>query len=144
MKLLVYSHVFPPSIGGVETIALSLASGLAALKNSDGTSEFGVTVVTQTPRGDCDDGSFAFRLVRRPKFPELWQQLRGADVIHLCGPALLPLALAWLLQKPTVIEHHGYQAICPNGLLLHQPDRSMCPGHYQARHYAECMRCQTS
>lgn len=144
MKLLVYSHYFPPSIGGVETIALSLAGGLTGLRNPDGKPEFEVTVVTQTPPGECVDASFAFRVIRQPTFRTLWKQVRGANVIHLCGPALVPLFLAWLLRKPVVMEHHGYQAICPNGLLLHQPDRSMCPGHFQAGHYAECLRCQAS
>jgi glycosyltransferase involved in cell wall biosynthesis len=144
MKLLLYSHYFPPSIGGVETIALSLASGLTDLRNPDGKPQFEVTVVTQTPPGEWVDAALAFRVVRRPNFRTLWKQFRIADVIHLCGPALVPLFLAWLLRKPTALEHHGYQAICPNGLLLHQPDRSMCPGHFQARNYAECLRCRAS
>src|SRR5262249_33029463 len=44
--------------------------------------------------------------------------------------------------KPFVVEHHGYQAICPNGLLWHHPDETICPGHFQVRHYAECLRCE--
>ncbi len=30
----------------------------------------------------------------------------------------MPLILVWLLGKPAAVEHHGYQASCPNGLLL--------------------------
>jgi hypothetical protein len=41
--------------------------------------------------------------------------IRRANVVHLAGPALLPLLLARLFRKPVVVEHHGYQAICPNG-----------------------------
>ena len=40
-----------------------------------------------------------------------------------------------------VIEHHGYQAVCPNGLLVHKPDGSVCPGHFMQRHYRQCARC---
>ena len=32
MKLLLYSHSFAPNVGGVETIVLSLACGLAELR----------------------------------------------------------------------------------------------------------------
>jgi glycosyltransferase involved in cell wall biosynthesis len=71
----------------------------------------------------------------------LWRLVRASDIIHIAGPALLPLFLARLAGKSAAVEHHGYQAICPNGILVHQPDRSVCPGHFQARRYAECLRC---
>jgi glycosyltransferase involved in cell wall biosynthesis len=142
IKLLVYSHFLAPSIGGVETIVLSLARGLADLRKANGRLEFGLTVVTQTPAGGFDDRSLAFRVVRQPRLIELWRLIRACDVIHLAGPALLPLFLARLASKPVVIEHHGYQAVCLNGILIYQPDGSMCPGHFQAGHYGKCVRCQ--
>jgi glycogen synthase len=142
MKLLIYSHFFAPSIGGVENVVMSLARGLAEASSQDGTPEFEVTLVTETPAGDFDDGLLSFRVVRQPKFQTLLQLFRGVDLVHLCGPALLPLFLAWLLGKPAVIEHHGYQAICLNGLLLHRPGNTACPGHFQAGHYMECLRCE--
>jgi glycosyltransferase involved in cell wall biosynthesis len=46
-----------------------------------------------------------------------------------------------LLRKPVVIEHHGYQATCPNGLLFYHPSESVCPGHFEAGNYLECLRC---
>ena len=61
----------------------------------------------------------------------LWQLaslIRDADVIHVAGPCLLPMAIGWLIGKPVVVEHHGYQAICPNGLLFQQPVEQVCPG----------------
>lgn len=141
MKLLIYSHYFAPSIGGVESIVRSLADGLADLRNPDGTREFEVSVVTQTPAGEFDDRSLAFSIVRQPRLIRLCRLIRGSDVIHVAGPALAPLLLGKLLRKPVVIEHHGYQAICLNGVLLKQPDRSVCPGHFQAGHYLSCLRC---
>jgi glycosyltransferase involved in cell wall biosynthesis len=142
MKLLVYSHSFPPNFGGIETIVLSLARGLAEWRGNDPEQQLEVTLVTQTPAGDFDDRTLPFLIVRRPGVAKLWRLIRGADVIHLAGPALLPLLLGWLRRKPILIEHHGYQAICPNGLLIHQPDGNICPGHFQSGHYAECYRCQ--
>jgi glycosyltransferase involved in cell wall biosynthesis len=52
------------------------------------------------------------------------------------------MILAKISGKPYVVEHHGYQAICLNGVLIHQPERAICPGHFQAKRYATCVRCQ--
>ena len=144
MNLLIYSHYFAPSVGGVESIVQSLASGIAGLRTLNGDREFNVTVVTETPAGSYDDNKFPFRVVRRPDVIRLWQHVRASDVIHAAGPALLPMFLAWLLRKPFVVEHHGYQATCPNGLFVHQPDRAICPGYFQAGRYGECFRCLRS
>lgn len=141
MRLLVYSHFFAPNIGGVETIVLSLARGLAQLSNSIGAREFEVTLVTQTPAGNYDDSALPFRVVRRPALRTLWQQISSSDVVHLAGPALAPLLLTRLARKPLVIEHHGYQATCPNGLLFHHATESVCPGHFEAGNYLECWNC---
>lgn len=141
MKLLLYSHFFAPSIGGVENVVLSLADGLSRLQTPQGACQFNLTVVTQTPAGGHNDAAYPFCVLRRPGFLQLWRAIRNADVLHVAGPAFLPLLLGFLLRKPVVIEHHGYQAICPNGLLVHQPDGAVCPGHFQAQQYQECWRC---
>ncbi|HXN52961.1 MAG TPA: glycosyltransferase family 4 protein [Candidatus Acidoferrum sp.] len=141
MKLLLYCHFFAPSIGGVENIVLSLARGLVELRSADGLSEFEVTLVTQTPAVSFDDQSLPFAVVRQPTLTRLWSMIRASDVIHLAGPALMPLMLARLARKPVVVEHHGYQVVCPNGLLFHHPTQSACPGHFKLRNYAECFRC---
>jgi len=142
MKLLVYSHFFAPSIGGVESAVLSLAGGLHNLRTPQGDSEFDVTLVTHTPSGGFDDRSLPFRVIRQPRLLQLWRIVRESDVIHVAGPALPPLLLGWLRRKPVLVEHHGYQAICPNGLMVHQPDRSICPGHFQSGHYSKCVSCR--
>jgi glycosyltransferase involved in cell wall biosynthesis len=141
VKLLVYSHFFAPSVGGVETIVLSLARGLAGLRDSDGAPQFEVTLVTQTPGGNYEDSAHPFRVIRRPELIQLWRLIRKSDVVHVAGPALAPLFVAWLSRKPLVIEHHGYQATCPNGLLFHNPSLTVCRGYFEARNYLECMRC---
>jgi glycosyltransferase involved in cell wall biosynthesis len=52
--------------------------------------------------------------------------------------------LCWVSRKKFVVEHHGYQATCPNGLFVHHPDRAICPGHFQASRYGECFQCLRS
>ena len=144
MNLLIYSHYFAPSVGGVESIVQSLAAGIAELRTLNGDREFNVTVVTETPAGSYDDSRFPFRVVRRPGVVRLWQLVRASNVIHVAGPAFLPMLLAWLSRKRFVVEHHGYQATCPNGLFVHQPDRTICPGYFQAGRYGECFQCLRS
>jgi glycosyltransferase involved in cell wall biosynthesis len=144
MNLLIYSHYFAPSVGGVESILQSLAYGIAELRTLNGDREFNVTVVTETPAGNYDDTKFPFRVVRRPDVIQLWQLVRASDVIHAAGPAFLPMLLAWLSRKRLVVEHHGYQATCPNGLFVHQPDRAICPGYFQAGRYGKCFQCLRS
>ena len=144
MKLVLYSHSFAPNVGGVETIVMSLARGLAELRTVHNRQRLELTVVTEAPGGGFDDRGLPFSVVRQPSLPALWRLIREAEVVHFAGPALLPLFLAWLARKPIALEHHGYQAICPNGLLVHQPDGSICPGHFQAGRYGKCVRCQAA
>lgn len=141
MKLLIYSHFFAPSIGGVETIVLSLARGLAQLRNEKGLAEFDVTLATQTPAGKHDDSLLPFRVVRGPRLGKLLQLIRESDVVHAAGPAIAPLLLASLSRKQLIIEHHGYQATCPNGLLFQHPSETVCPGHFLAGNYLQCLKC---
>ncbi len=141
LSLLLYSHFFPPSIGGVETLVLLLARGLAELRNSKGAPEFEITLVTQTAAGNYNDLELPFHMIRQPGLFQLWRLIRRSDVVHVAGPALAPLFLSMFERRPVVVEHHGYQAICPNGVLLHQPDGTVCPGHFQGGHYGECLRC---
>jgi len=143
LKLLIYSHFFAPSVGGVETIVLSLARGLAELRDSSGAPQFETTLVTQTPLANYDDRANAFRTVRTPSFVQLWQLVRSSDVVHVAGPALAPLFLGLLARKPVVVEHHGFQTICPNGQLLIEPAGAPCPGHFMAGRHVECLRCNS-
>jgi glycogen(starch) synthase len=140
MKLLVYSHFFAPSIGGVETLVLSLARGLAQ-QRAGGAARFAITLVTQTAAGDYDDRALPFAVVRQPSRGQLWKLIRGTDVLHVAGTALLPMVLGLLGRKPVVVEHHGFQAICPNGQLLIEPAGIPCPGHFMAGHHSVCLHC---
>lgn len=142
MKLLLYSHFFAPSVGGTETIVLSIARGLAEFRAQSNLAEFEITLVTKTPAEHFDDGLLPFRVVRRPTLAQLWRLIRSNDVIHVAGPALSPLALGLVMRKPVVIEHHGFQTICPTGQLLMERTGAPCPGHFMAGHHLECLRCR--
>jgi glycogen synthase len=143
MKLLIYSHFFAPSVGGVETLVLSLARGLAGLGSPGGDPEFAITLATQTPANNFDDLSLPFKVVRQPNLIHLWDLIRASDVVHVAGPALSPIFLGLLARKPVVVEHHGFQTICPNGQLLIEPAGVPCPGHFMAGRHSECLRCNS-
>ena len=143
MKVLIYTEYFFPIPGGVQTIVRELASGLAASKKMEPGDSAGVTVVTRTTQRIDNEKDLPFRLVRGPSFTEFIPLIREADIVHLAGPALLPMALCLVFRKPMVVEHHGYQSICPNGLLLYGPDGGVCPGHFMAGRYGQCIRCNT-
>lgn len=146
MKLLIYTEYFAPIVGGVQTSLMTLAGGIAALPRADsGASDdsIEVTLVARNAANGFDDSSLPYRVVRRPGFFKLFRLIRDANVIHIAGPAFLPLLLSWLIRKPIAIEHHGYHAICPNGLLFHQPTQCPCPGHFMAGNRVECIRCCT-
>src|SRR5580704_529559 len=141
MKILVYSRAFAPQIGGAETYAMLLAGGLAARDQGKLTA---VTVVTQSPKKDFSDSAMPFAIVRSPGIMQLRKLIRESDVVHLAGPVLMPLILALLARKPIVVEHHGYQASCPNGLLLYQPTKSACPNHYMRNEISACLKCNAA
>ena len=140
MKLLIYSHTFAPHVGGVETFSMSLAQGLV----DPGSKENLVTVVTNTaaPGPEQSPGP-SFKVTRRPTAWALWRLIGCADKVVLAGPAILPLFFALVRRKPVIVTHHGYQSICPNGLLFHLPTQRSCPGHFAAGRYFECFKCNT-
>lgn len=142
MKILIYTEYFFPISGGVQTNVFELACGLSewhAAHPED--PEVEVTIVTQTRETTPKDGSWPFHLVRRPSLRNLFKLVSSADVIHVAGPAMLPMLLGLILQKPMIVEHHGYQSICPNGILLLGTSRTVCPGHFMAGRYWNCVRC---
>src|SRR5580693_5151288 len=141
MNLLIYSHAFAPQIGGIETYAMHLARGVAM---RDGGKATRVTVVTQSLRKDFDDSALPFEIFRHPGMAQLRKLIHESDVVNLAGPAIFPLALALLARKSVVVEHHGYQASCPNGLLFYQPTKSACPNHYMRNEFSACLHCNAS
>jgi glycosyltransferase involved in cell wall biosynthesis len=143
VKLLIYARDWAPSVGGVQTITKTLADGLADWSRKHDEEAIEVTLLTKTPAGSMNDSQLPYRVIREPGLMDFIREIRRADVIHLAGPTILPLVVGYLLRKPTIVEHHGYQANCPNGLLLFEPDHSVCPGHFMAGRYGKCIDCNT-
>jgi glycogen(starch) synthase len=98
MRILVCSHVFAPSVGGVETVTGILAEQFGRLGAT-------VTVVTQTP-GD-ERFSADYRLVRRPSVQELCRLARRSDIVFQSGISLRTALPLLLCGRPIVVTHHG-------------------------------------
>lgn len=144
-RILIYGEYFLPVVGGVQTAMHLLAKGLAGLEwRQHGDSDachIEVTVVTRTQANGMEDSSLPYRVVRRPALRQLIKLIRETDVVHVAGPCLVPMAIAWMVGKPFVVEHHGYQVMCPNGLFLREPSQTICPGYFGQRKYGECVQC---
>lgn len=138
-KLVIYSADFWPVVGGIQSVVMTLVRGISAEGRFSPLME--CTVVTETPAGAASDSHLPFRVVRRPKLIELARLLWRSDLVHIAGPALRPLVLSFILRKKVVVEHHGFQTVCPNGLLFHEPSRTACPGHFLAGLHFECWKC---
>ena len=142
VRLLIYSHAFAPQVGGIETFVMNLARGLVRSDFEQETDYFTLTVVTQVPEaGEPLTGLRPVRVVRKPGPLELWRLVGDADRILLAGPAILPLVFALIRRRVLIVSHHGYQSICPNGMLFQFPTQTCCPGHFAAGRYRECVKC---
>jgi glycogen(starch) synthase len=97
MNILFCSYVFPPSVGGIETVSRILAEEFVRLGAS-------VTVVTHTPGSGIGE---KYAVVRRPSLRELRKLARDADVIFQSNISLRTLLPLFLTRKPIVIAHHG-------------------------------------
>ncbi len=107
MKVLLHSYAFWPSVGGVETIAETLAENILMLGHE-------CTVVTQTPARE--EKSFPFPVARRPGFFKTLALIRAHDIVHANGSSMRLFWLARLAGKPFVWTHNGYQVCCVDGL----------------------------
>jgi glycosyltransferase involved in cell wall biosynthesis len=143
LKLLLYTFDWFPLVGGIQTVTMALARGLSEEPEHNRGEPIEVTLVTETAANGMDDAGLRFRVVRRPQPLEMLRHIQAADIVHLAGPSLLPLGLSLMLRKPIVVEHDGYQSICPNGLLLFGAKHSLCPGHFMAANYGKCLECNS-
>ena len=111
MKILISSHAFAPSIGGIETVSRLLAEEFVHLGHE-------VTVVTQTP--DREGERLPYPVVRQPSVGELWRAIKWCDIFWHSNLSLRTIWPAFFLRKPIVITHHGSYCRPPTGMDLAQ------------------------
>ncbi len=111
MKILLSSHAFAPSIGGIETVSALLAEEFVRAGHE-------VVVVTQTA-GESEQ-TFPFAVVRQPSLGELRRRLAWCDIFWQNNLSLRTLWPALLQRVPVVITHQGSYCRRPVGLDLVQ------------------------
>jgi glycosyltransferase involved in cell wall biosynthesis len=107
MRILLYSSIFWPSLGGVETITATLAENIVRLGNE-------CIVITETPSNQEDN--YSYRVVRRPTLRERFKLARQCDLVHSNGASVAMFPFAKLNNKPFIWTHNGYQVSCVDGL----------------------------
>jgi glycogen(starch) synthase len=99
LKILLGSHHFSPSTGGIETASNLLAREFVKLGHE-------VRVLTQTE----GNGDFPFVVVRRPGALELLRQVRWSDVFLQNNISLRTLWPLVLVRRPLLITHQTWIA----------------------------------
>jgi glycosyltransferase involved in cell wall biosynthesis len=96
MKILLGTHAFAPSIGGIETCSLDLALAFSKLGHD-------VQVLTQTPSGNPDEDC-GLKVIRRPATPALLKAISWCDIFFQNN---ISLQTAWplmFIRKPWVVS----------------------------------------
>ena len=99
MKILLSSHFFAPSVGGIEEVSQILAHQFTRLGHE-------VIVVTQT----LGEVSFPFEVKRRPAMHELDGLTRWSDVVFHNNISLRTALPLPLVRRPWVVAHHTWIA----------------------------------
>jgi len=97
VKILLGSHHFFPSIGGIETVSDLLAREFTELGQE-------VRVITQTE----GDGDFPFPVIRQPGILEVLRQVRWCDVFLQNNISLRTLWPLLFVRRPFFIAHQTW------------------------------------
>jgi glycosyltransferase involved in cell wall biosynthesis len=101
MRILLCSHFFYPSVGGIEQVSQVLAHEFSLAGHT-------VKVVTST--AESDGAKFLFEIIRRPSLQELLRLVLWSEVVFHNN---ISLRLCWplaFLRRPWVIAHHTWIA----------------------------------
>ena len=105
-KILISSHAFAPSVGGIETVSELLAREFVRLCHA-------VTVVTQTADDQAAEPDYL--IIRQPTVRQLFRAIKSCDVFWQNNLSLRTIWPALLLRKPIVITHQGSYCRQPDG-----------------------------
>ena len=116
MRILIHSRTFLPRVGGLEQSSLALAEGLSRRGHH-------VVIATDVDASADVDAGLGFSVVRGPTLGQLFEEARRADIVHSSGHSMVAVSASILARRRLVIAHHGYQAVCLNGLGWHNGER---------------------
>ncbi|MFB2833813.1 glycosyltransferase family 4 protein [Floridanema evergladense] len=110
MKILIYSPLFYPSVGGTETVVSILADEFVAQGNE-------VKLVTQTLA--TNSKVFPFEVIRKPNFQTLLKLVNWCEVYFQPSISLKGLWPLMIHPKPWIVSHNNWYTR-PNGRISWQ------------------------
>lgn len=110
MRILIYSPLFYPSVGGTETVVSILADEFANQGHE-------VKIVTQTLATDAK--SFSFETIRKPNAQKLLQLVNWCEVYFQPTISLKGLWPLLIRPKPWIVSHNNWYTR-PNGSIAWQ------------------------
>ncbi|MBD2358434.1 glycosyltransferase family 4 protein [Tolypothrix sp. FACHB-123] len=106
MKILIYSPLFYPSVGGLETIISTLAHEFTYQGHQ-------VKIVSQTPA--TNSKIFPFEVIRKPSLQRVFNLINWCDVYFQGCVSLKGLYPLIFVPRPLIITHHAwYQRVNGN------------------------------
>jgi glycogen(starch) synthase len=108
LNILVSSHAFAPSLGGIETVSALLAEEFVKANHS-------VVIVTQSA-GENDRTEFGAQIVREASAQQLRRLVKWCDVFWHNNLSIRAMWPGLLLGKPLVVTHSGSYCRRPVGL----------------------------
>ena len=99
MKILILSHVFYPSVGGIEEVSSTLAHEFVNQGHE-------VKLITQIPATDIK--SFPFKVIRQPKRYQLYKLVEWCDVFFHNNISLQAVWPLLLIRRPSIVAHHTW------------------------------------
>ena len=99
MKILIYSSVFYPSLGGIETVVSSLTHEFVFQGHE-------VKLVTQVPAPDSK--VFPFEVIRRPSWQKLLKLTAWCDVYFQICMSLKGIYPLLMIRKPWIVTHQNW------------------------------------
>lgn len=109
-NVLIYSHYFWPSIGGVEHFTELLANGLV--------SDYNISIMTKTSLSNGEhEINWGFPIHRIDNLS--FSKKLNVDIIIISGFSVKMIVYAWFWRIPIIVIHHGDLLNCSNGTGLH-------------------------
>lgn len=123
-KVLIYSHYFYPSIGGVERFTELLANGLSE--------KFDITVMTKTvlPSNQCEHKNL-YHIIRKNNLK--YKEKPDVDMVVISGYSVKMIIYSWLWGIPSIVIHHNDLINCTNGTGFHK-------GHFCHHQKIDCLK----
>ncbi|MFV8336875.1 glycosyltransferase family 4 protein [Flavobacterium sp. RSP29] len=100
MKILFFSHSFYPSVGGIETVSMQLAT------NFEERTDVLIIVVSRTK--EIGNWQLPFEVVRDPSTKKLVSLLKWCDVVFENNPCFGMSWLNFIIRKPKVVALHTW------------------------------------